>query len=155
MDSLHRNAAAHESHLCCFYSMSQYKSLSCQSSVPLFLIQTVRIFSYAILFRRSRKVFAADGTPLKTARLERSKRICGCPKGSDCGCKHKFSQPDCRWRLDSSRNKYFLDTIFACLLLLIQYLFQQNQFQSLHKFQLLLYLKKNIVQMYHIQNYKP
>ena len=30
---------------------------------------------------------AGDGTPIKTARLERSKRICDCPKGSDCGCK--------------------------------------------------------------------
>ena len=37
----------------------------------------------------------------------------------------------------------------------IQHLFQQNQFQNLHKFQLSLYLKKNIVQMYHVQNYKP
>ena len=50
---------------------------------------------------------AGDGTPLETARLERSKRICGCPKGSKCGCRRKFSQPDCNWGWDSSRNKYF------------------------------------------------
>ncbi len=40
---------------------------------------------------------AGDGIPVETARLERSKRICGCLKGSDCGCKRKFSQPDCNW----------------------------------------------------------
>ena len=50
---------------------------------------------------------AGDGTPLETARLERSKKICGCPKGPGCGCKRKFSQPDCNWGWDSSRNKYF------------------------------------------------
>ncbi len=50
---------------------------------------------------------SADGTPLETARLERSKKICGCPKGSGCRCKRKFSQPDCNWGWDSSRNKYF------------------------------------------------
>ncbi len=50
---------------------------------------------------------AGDGTPLETARLERSKRTCACPKGPDCGCKRKFSQPGCNWGWDSSRNKYF------------------------------------------------
>ena len=50
---------------------------------------------------------AGDGTPIETARLERSKRICDCPKGSDCGCKRKFSQPDCNWGWDSSRDRYF------------------------------------------------
>jgi len=38
---------------------------------------------------------AGDGTPLETARPERYKRICDCTKGSDCGCKRKFSQPAC------------------------------------------------------------
>ena len=37
----------------------------------------------------------------------------------------------------------------------ILYLFQQNQFQSLHIFQRLLYPKKNIAQNYHVQNCKP
>ena len=32
---------------------------------------------------------AGDATPLETARLERSRRICGCPKGSDCGCRFR------------------------------------------------------------------
>ena len=50
---------------------------------------------------------AGDGTPLETARPERSKRICDCPKGSDCGCKREFSQPDCNWGWDSSRDRYF------------------------------------------------
>ncbi len=39
---------------------------------------------------------AGDGTPIETARWERSKRICDCPKNSDCN-----------WGLDSSRNEYF------------------------------------------------
>ena len=50
---------------------------------------------------------AGDGTPVQTARLERSKRICGCDKNTHCNCKRKFSQPDCNWGWDSSRNKYF------------------------------------------------
>lgn len=50
---------------------------------------------------------AGDGTPVETARLERSKRICKCPKGSHCDCKRKFSQTDCNWGWDSSRDKYF------------------------------------------------
>ena len=52
---------------------------------------------------------AGDRTPLETTRLERSKRIYECPKGSDCGCRRKFSPPDCNWGWDSSRNKYFFD----------------------------------------------
>lgn len=59
------------------------------------------------LINPERLSLAGDGTPLETARLERSKRTCGCPEGSDCGCKRKFSQPDCNWGWDSSRNKYF------------------------------------------------
>ena len=62
---------------------------------------------------------AGDGTPLETARLERSKRICDCPRGSDCGSRRKFSQPDCNWGWDSSGNKFFSATIPACLLLQI------------------------------------
>ena len=50
---------------------------------------------------------AGDGSPVVTARMERSKRICNCPKGSSCNCKRKFSQPDCSWGWDSSREKYF------------------------------------------------
>ena len=50
---------------------------------------------------------AGDGTPVETSRLERSKRICKCPPGSDCGCKRYYSQPDCNWGWDSSREKYF------------------------------------------------
>ena len=50
---------------------------------------------------------AGDGSPVETARLERSKRICSCAPGSACGCKRKFSQPDCNWGWDSSRDKYF------------------------------------------------
>ena len=50
---------------------------------------------------------AGDGSPVVTARLERSKRICNCAPGSDCKCKRKFSQPDCSWGWDSSRDKYF------------------------------------------------
>lgn len=50
---------------------------------------------------------AGDGTPVQTARLERSKLICGCDKNTHCNCKRKFSQPDCNWGWDSSRNKYF------------------------------------------------
>ncbi len=50
---------------------------------------------------------AGDGSPVVTARMERSKRICNCEKGSDCHCKRKFSQPDCIWGWDSSRDKYF------------------------------------------------
>ncbi len=50
---------------------------------------------------------AGDGSPVVTARMERSKRICNCEKGSDCHCKRKFSQPDCSWGWDSSRDKYF------------------------------------------------
>ena len=49
---------------------------------------------------------AGDGTPLETARLERSKRICGCPKGSGCGYKRKFSQPGCNWGDCPKTNKF-------------------------------------------------
>lgn len=69
------------------------------------------------LINSRRFSLVGDGTPLEMARLERSKRICGCPKG--CGCKRKLSQPDCSWGWDSSRNKYFLDTTSTCLLLLV------------------------------------
>ena len=37
---------------------------------------------------------AGDGSPVVTARLERSKRICNCAPGSDCKCKRNFSQTD-------------------------------------------------------------
>jgi hypothetical protein len=50
---------------------------------------------------------AGDGSPIETARLEHSKRICKCEKGSDCKCKRRFSQPDCSWGWDSSRDRYF------------------------------------------------
>ena len=50
---------------------------------------------------------AGDGTPVETARMERSRRICKCGKGTPCSCKRKFSQPDCNWGWDSSRDKYF------------------------------------------------
>ena len=50
---------------------------------------------------------AGDGSPIETARLERSKRICKCAKNTACSCKRKFSQPDCNWGWDSSRDKYF------------------------------------------------
>lgn len=50
---------------------------------------------------------AGDGTPVGTARMERSKRVCGCGKGTSCGCKRKFSQPDCNWGWDSSRDRHF------------------------------------------------
>lgn len=50
---------------------------------------------------------AGDGSPVETARLERSKRICKCAKNTACSCKRKFSQPDCNWGWDSSRDKYF------------------------------------------------
>lgn len=64
------------------------------------------------LINPERLSLAGDGTPLETARLERSKRTCGCPKGSGCGCKRKFSQPDCNWGWDSSM---YWSSIFVTL----------------------------------------
>jgi len=52
---------------------------------------------------------AGDGTPVKTASLLRSKRLCSCREQgiTDCNCKRYFSQPDTNTGWDSSRECYF------------------------------------------------
>ena len=52
---------------------------------------------------------AGDGTPLRTAAQQRSKRLCDCKKKecSSCHCKRHYTQPDCNWGWDSHRNCYF------------------------------------------------
>lgn len=52
---------------------------------------------------------AGDGTPVKTASMLRSKRLCDCKVNgiNDCRCKRKFSQPDTNSGWDSSRECYF------------------------------------------------
>lgn len=52
---------------------------------------------------------AGDGTPVRTAAQERSKRLCSCRELgiSDCSCFRFFSQPDCDWGYDSHRSCYF------------------------------------------------
>lgn len=52
---------------------------------------------------------AGDGTPIRTAAQQRSKRICNCKNEGleSCDCKRQFSQPDCNWGWDSHRNCYF------------------------------------------------
>lgn len=49
---------------------------------------------------------AGDGTPVRTSARLRYKKTCKC-KDSNCGCKRKFSQPDCNIGWDSSRDCYF------------------------------------------------
>jgi hypothetical protein len=52
---------------------------------------------------------AADGTPIRTSSRGRSKRDCSCrEQGIDsCSCRRRYSQPDCDYGWDSSRDCYF------------------------------------------------
>ena len=52
---------------------------------------------------------AGDGTPVRTAALQRKKRLCNClGEGCrNCNCKRHYSQPDCSWGWDSHRECYF------------------------------------------------
>lgn len=52
---------------------------------------------------------AGDGTPVRTAALQRRKRLCNCSDNGSyhCSCKRLYSQPDCNWGWDSHRECYF------------------------------------------------
>lgn len=52
---------------------------------------------------------AADGTPVRTSSLGRSKRVCSCREQgiNSCSCRRHYSQPDCDYGWDSSRKCYF------------------------------------------------
>lgn len=52
---------------------------------------------------------AGDGTPVKTAAFNRSKKVCNCRENgvSQCSCNRHFSQPDCNSGWDSYRECFF------------------------------------------------
>lgn len=62
------------------------------------------------LINPNQLALAGDGTPVRTASKQRSKRLCKCYEDDgkySCNCKRHYSQPDCNWGWDSHRNYYF------------------------------------------------
>lgn len=51
-----------------------------------------------------------NGTPVRTAALQRKKRTCKCKENgrSSCNCKRQYSQPDCKWGLGLPPGMLFL-----------------------------------------------